>query len=119
MPPDDLVSFEGRRILVNTFTRMKRQTKEIADVSTFDGLKPLVTPGGTSIHMSAGGDRNYMFTQVAPSATWNITHNFGKYPSVTIQDTSGTEVEGEVTHNSVDDLTVVFNTAFAGVAILN
>ena len=37
----------------------------------------------------------YTFTQPTPSASWSVTHNMNKYPSVTIVDSAGNIVEGE------------------------
>lgn len=57
--------------------------------------------------------------QSIASATWNITHNLNKYPSVTITDSAGDEVEGEVRYNGANSLTVKFSAPFAGKAYLN
>lgn len=65
------------------------------------------------------GDLTYVFNQGVPSTTWNITHNLGKFPSVTIVDSSGRVVIGDVTHVNNDQLTVTFNSAFSGKAYLN
>jgi hypothetical protein len=66
-----------------------------------------------------GGDANFLFTQTVASATWQVQHNLGKCPSVTIADSSGHQVVGDVVHNSVNDLTVFFSAPFAGSAYLN
>lgn len=68
---------------------------------------------------SGGGDLDYTHNQIVPSTTWNITHNLNKFPSVTIVDSGGTVVIGDVTHINNDSLTVTFNSAFAGKAYLN
>jgi hypothetical protein len=65
------------------------------------------------------GDLTYVFTQIVPNTTWSITHNLNKFPSVTIVDSAGTVVIGDVTHINNDQLTVTFNSAFAGKAYLN
>lgn len=64
-------------------------------------------------------DKNYLFTQPTPAATWTIDHNLGKYPCVTVIDSSGAEVEGEVIHASTSSLTLSFSGAFSGSATLN
>lgn len=61
----------------------------------------------------------YVHTQGPALASWVITHNLGKYPSITIVDTANTEVIGEVTYNSINQLTVSFSAAFSGKAYLN
>lgn len=79
----------------------------------------LVAGTSTSESGTGGGDKNFIHTQGVPSATWVIQHNLGKYPSVTVIDTAGTEVEGEVRHVDVNNLVLEFSAGFAGTATLN
>jgi len=65
------------------------------------------------------GDKTYTHTQGSSSATWTITHNLGKYPSVSVQDSAGTDIFGEVQYNSKYQLTISFSSAFSGFAYLN
>jgi hypothetical protein len=60
-----------------------------------------------------------VFNQGVPSSVWNITHNLNKFPSVTVIDSAGTEVEGDVNYVDVNNLTISFSSAFAGKASLN
>lgn len=65
----------------------------------------------------AGG--SFTYTQTTPSATWVIVHNLGFYPNVTITDSAGDEVEGDVQYDSVNQVTLSFASAFSGVAHLS
>ena len=38
----------------------------------------------------SGGDKNFIYNQNTPSATWEITHTLSKYPSVSVVDSAGT-----------------------------
>jgi hypothetical protein len=62
---------------------------------------------------------HYTHTQAIASASWTVTHNMGKNPTVAIVDSSGDEVEGEVTYVSTNQLIISFSAAFSGVAYLN
>jgi hypothetical protein len=64
-------------------------------------------------------DANYVHDQGSASAEWVITHNLGKYCSVTVVDTANTVVIGEVEYNSVNQVTLTFQSAFAGKAYFN
>lgn len=64
-------------------------------------------------------DKHFEFFQGSPELTWVITHNLEKYPSVTVLDSAGTEVECEVQHNDINTLTLNFSEPFAGSAYLN
>lgn len=50
----------------------------------------------------------YTHSQTSSSNTWTITHNLGRYPSVTVVDTGGTVLTAAVTYNSVNQLTITF-----------
>lgn len=64
-------------------------------------------------------DKNYVFNQGVASSVWNITHNLGKFPSVTVVDSSGREVIGDVQHLTINTLTINFSSGFAGKAYMN
>lgn len=65
------------------------------------------------------GDINGTWTQSVAAAVWNITHSLGKMPSVTVVDSAGTEIEGDVQYLSSTQIRLVFSAAFAGIAYLN
>lgn len=68
---------------------------------------------------SGSGDLHAEHQQMAASATWFITHNLGKRPSLAVFDSAGDEVYGAVHHIDINSLTVSFSAAFAGTAYLN
>jgi len=61
----------------------------------------------------------YHHTQGTSAAVWNISHYLGWYPNVTVQDSGGSIVEGEITYTSSNALTVTFSGAFSGDAYLS
>ena len=65
------------------------------------------------------GDLNFEFTQSTAQSVWNITHNLGKFPSVSIIDSAGNNVIGQVDYTNNNELILTFTAAFAGVAYLN
>jgi hypothetical protein len=74
---------------------------------------PTVETGG------GGGGGAFHFHQGSASTTWAVVHNLGFFPDVQVFDTDGRQVEGDVTHNSTDQLTITFTAAFAGDAYCN
>lgn len=62
---------------------------------------------------------SYTHNQSTPSASWTINHSLNKNPSVTVVDSSGNQVEGAVTINSLNQITITFCGAFSGKAYLN
>jgi hypothetical protein len=60
----------------------------------------------------------FIHEQLAPSSLWVINHNLNKYPSVTVTDSAGNVVVGDVKHVSLNTTEISFSAAFAGKAIL-
>lgn len=61
----------------------------------------------------------YVHTQSAASDTWTITHNLQVFPNVTVQDSAGSIVEGEIAYNTQTTLTVTFSSPISGKAYLS
>ncbi len=80
-----------------------------------DGFSPYITEAD----LASAKDKNFVYEQAIPSNTWSILHNLNKYPSVTVLDSARSEVQGEVVHNSINLITIVFNSSFSGTATLN
>ena len=64
-------------------------------------------------------DKNFVYTQNVASATWVVTHNLNKFPSVSVVDSANTLVNGQVEYNSINEVTISFRAAFAGKAFFN
>ena len=64
-------------------------------------------------------DKNYVHDQAVPKSIWTIDHTLNKKVSITITDTAGTVVEGQVTINDGNKVVIEFNFPFSGEAILN
>ena len=75
--------------------------------------------------LSSQGAPTYVFEQGAPATEWGdgspkvVTHNLGKFPSITVIDTGGTVVNGEYTYIDNNNITLHFSAPFAGKAYLN
>lgn len=72
-----------------------------------------------SIDLTSKLDKNFVFDQSTPSATWNIVHNLNKYPSVTVIDSANNMVIGEVHYPSINEVVIIFSGGFSGKAFLN
>lgn len=117
--PLDIIEPHVRRGFSGMFTRMKRRAADRAETISHATIKPLVNGSATKIVASAGGDKYFLYTQGVAATVWTVTHNLGRYPNVTVVDNVGEEVEALIEHTNVNELTVTFNTAFDGQAILS
>lgn len=64
-------------------------------------------------------DKHYLHVQDLAAATWTVTHNLGKRPSVTVVDSAGTMVHGDVGYVSDAELVITFSAPFGGRAYCN
>ena len=65
------------------------------------------------------GDANFVHDQGVPAAQWVITHNLNKKCTVTVVDSASKVVIGEVTYNSLNQVTLNFDSSFSGKAFFN
>jgi len=66
-----------------------------------------------------GADKNYTHSQGVASLTWDIVHNLNKAPAVTIVDSAGTVVEGDVILVDLNNVQLTFSAPFSGTAYIN
>ena len=92
-----------------------------------DGDNSLITKNftaaGMAKYISESGlidtDKRFVYNQSSSSSVWTIEHNLNKFPSVTVVDSAGTIVIGEINYTNINNLTLTFSAAFSGVAYLN
>lgn len=88
-------------------------------VTTSETQKVITLTKEDGSTLTAAWEDGYIHTQSTPAATWTITHNLNKFPSVTVVDSANTEVIGDVQYTNNTTLTVAFSSAFSGKAYLN
>lgn len=98
-----------------------RETFDNVDISqlTTSQVEEKIEILNKMLASESGNDKNYTHTQSQSSNTWVITHNLGKYPSVTVINSAGDEVVGDVKYDSQNQVTITFKGAFKGTAIFN
>lgn len=66
-----------------------------------------------------GGDAHYTHVQGVAEATWEVTHDLNKRPSVTVVDSTDNIVFGEVEYLTMNSVRLKFAGAFSGKAYFN
>jgi hypothetical protein len=61
----------------------------------------------------------YVHDQQVASTNWVVTHNLNKFASINIVDTANEEVVGDVTYNSLNQITINFTAPISGKAYIN
>jgi hypothetical protein len=83
-------------------------------------LGPTGSTGPTGPQGPSGAlSGTYEHDQAVPSETWIVNHNLGYRPNVTVTDTLGRTVWGDVQHTSANQVVIEFSAAFSGKAYLS
>lgn len=54
------------------------------------------------------------YDQTVPSDAWTVQHNLGRFPSVTVVDSAGTTVMGDVQYLDENNISIGFSSPFTG-----
>jgi|TARA_R110000744_G_scaffold152260_2_gene266246 hypothetical protein len=108
----------NKNVEIQGTTKLNTQNAQ-GDLLTIDAVTGIVTSRTTSQLLVDIGISTYTHDQGIPSATWTVVHNLGKYPAVSVVDTGGTVVVGEITYISNNEIEILFQAAFGGKAYLN
>ena len=69
--------------------------------------------------LSSQGAPTFVFTQGVPATTWNIQHDLGKFPSVSVINNNNVVINGEVIYIDNNNVQLNFSAGFTGKAYLN
>ncbi|MFD6149381.1 hypothetical protein [Streptomyces sp. NPDC060243] len=72
--------------------------------------------GGTVIYVPGPAGASYRHTQTVPAATWQIPHQLGYRPTISLAYEDGRAIYGDVLHASPTLAVVTFPTPIAGTA---
>lgn len=76
-------------------------------------------PAGAPGPMGPTGGEHFIYSRNGiAAASWPIEHGLGRRVHVTVLSDSGEEVEADVQHSDLNNLTVSFSAPFSGVAVI-
>ena len=92
--------------------------------AAYPTVSPLFTVGEAWKKVIVGdepgtGDKNFVHSQLAPSATWSATHNLGKFVSVEVVDSGGSVIIPDIHYVDLNSVTLGFGSATSGKAYFN
>ena len=64
-------------------------------------------------------DKTFVYNQATSSNVWEIKHDLDKYPAVTVVDSGGSVVIGEIVYIDKNNVRITFTSAFSGKAYFN
>ena len=78
-----------------------------------------ISPDAIDGQFDANAVFEYVHSEGQPNDIWIVNHNLKKFCSVTVVDSGGNVVIGDVKYNSSSQITLTFSSAFSGKAYLN
>ena len=106
-----------------TFIDMTPTTPTSGNVEITASLSATGTPDNTKFlrgdNTWVKADKDFVFTQAVPSATWSIQHDMDKFPSVSVVNNNNVLMYGNITYVDKNNLTINFSAGFSGKAYLN
>lgn len=97
------------------------ELKELHDVSISSPQNNdvLSYDSSTGLWKASKTALRFVHTQTLAMSTWTINHYMGYMPTITVIDSGGNEVEGNIVYNSIDTLTISFSVEMSGIAYLS
>lgn len=90
------------------------------DLSNKPSINGVILVGNkTGAELGIVNDKNFVYVQATSSNIWEITHNLNKYPAVTVVDSGGSVVIGEIVYIDENNVRITFVSAFSGKAYFN
>lgn len=65
------------------------------------------------------GASTFVWPQVTPMAVWTVPHNLLRYPSVTVVDTLGRQIEADISYIDENIIQITHGAPYAGKAYIN
>ena len=122
---DTLTNASNTPITARTSTGDTVRVRDLTVSTTIYPTDNVMMVGAEDEHLvtistlSDAVDKHYTHTQSVVADTWNITHNLNKYPSVSVVDSAGNQVEGDIEYVDANNVILSFCGAFSGKAYLN
>lgn len=126
--PENVVTTDGAQTLTNK--TIDAHNNNIANIGVNNFSPDVVRENVRVVDSASDGNlvtekavalavNTYTHDQAISSDTWVIEHNLGKYPSVTVVDSAGTQFMVQIEYNSKNKLTIYMNGSTTGKAYLN
>ena len=90
------------------------------DLSNKPSINGVILVGNkTGAELVIVNDKIFVYAQDTSSDIWEITHNLNKYPAVTVVDSGGSVVIGEIVYIDKNNVRITFTSAFSCKAYFN
>ena len=77
-------------------------TEQVTRITIVEEATTVMEIGVPGPRGPVGLDLTYVHDQLVASATWTIHHQLNKYPSITVVDSGGNLVEGDISYSDIN-----------------
>ena len=110
----------GQKHLVGKMGVVNATSNNYNDLSNKPSINGVILVGNkTGAELGIVNDKNFVYVQATSSDIWEITHNLNKYPAITVVDSGGSVVIGEIVYIDKNNIRITFASAFSGKAYFN
>ena len=110
----------GGAFMVGQMGVVNATSNNYNDLSNKPSINGVILVGNkTGAELGIVNDKNFVYAQATSSDIWEITHNLNKYPAVTVVDSGGSVVIGEIVYIDKNNVRITFTSAFSGKAYFN
>jgi len=89
-------------------------------ILTLDGLDNVKYRTASELISDLGSsDKHHIHYQNSALSTWTVAHNLQKHPAVSVTDSGGSLVVGNINYPSLNTVEITFNASFSGIAYFN
>lgn len=103
----------------DTLSPVSSTLSKINNITVTQGVNLDTMESNIATNNAKVTDKHHAHTQGSSSASWVVNHNLNKHPSVTVVDSAGTIVIGQVAYGSLNQATLTFKASFSGKAYFN
>lgn len=94
-------------------------TEEAANILEVGVQGPAGVNGADGVDGVDGSGDLYYEATLSGQTDITVTHNLGKYPSITVIDSAGDHIEGDYEYLTINSVRLLFSAGFSGKAIFN
>lgn len=96
---------------------MVRSYEDLQNKPSINGVE--LSGEKSAAQLGISEDAHYTHRQMQAESVWTVSHHLGKYPSVTVADSAGSAVIGDILYLDENTVQLTFSAAFSGTAYLN
>jgi hypothetical protein len=97
-----------------------RKTVDYEELKNLPSINGETLVGDKSFaQLGIDSDKTFVYTQATAAQEWTVVHNLQKYPAVTVVDSAGSVVVGDIDYITENEVKITFMFPFSGKVYCN